>query len=356
MKTIIINGLWICERQKITGIERACRELIMNLDENLSGSKLNVYYVYYNNYPNIVVDPAKLKNIKPFGFDKSNRFMDRTRIIRKVLKEKKGILCNMSLETIYAFKQIYFIYDIRPLETHFDNKQFKKGFKQIIFKERPFIKYICTDSYYQRERISKKLHFNKKKITVFYMGYEHISELVSDKGIFKKHPILLEKSFYYSVGSVAPHKNYRWILNTAKNNPDSIFAIAGNVDPELSRDYNIDPGSLKNVVYLGYVSDEESKALMEKCAGFLHPSKYEGFGIPPLEALACGAKIAISNSTCLPEVYEDSAIYFDPDDYNVNIEELFKNKVSSPEKILEKCSWKKSGLDFLHYLEEVVGR
>lgn len=356
MKPIIINGLWICERQKITGIERACRELIIHLDEYLSESNLEVYYVFYNNYPNIVVDPNKLKNIKAIGFNKSNRFMDRTRIIRKVVKEKKGIICNMALETIYAFNQIYFIYDIRPLETDFDNKDFKKGFRRIILKERPFIKRICTDSYYQRERISKKLHFKKNRIQVFYMGYEHIKELKSDKGIFDKHPILLERNYYYSVGSVAKHKNYKWILNVAKNNPDSLFAIAGNVDAELSKDYNIDPGSLKNVVYLGYVSDEESKALMEKCKGFLHPSLYEGFGIPPLEALSCGSKIAISNSTCLPEIYEDSAVYFDPHDYNVNLDELFAQKVSSADKILEKCSWKKSSFEFLKYLEKVANK
>ena len=356
MKAIIINGLWLCEKQKITGIERACRELIMHLDEYLSTSNLEVYYIYYNNYPNIVVDPTKLKNIKPIGFNKLNRFMDRTRILRKVIREKRGILVNMALESTLFFKHILFIYDIRPLEENFDNKEFRKSFKKLMFKERLFIKGICTDSYFQREHISKKLHFNKKKIKVFYMGYEHLNEIEIDNNIFKKYPLLLNKEYYYSVGSIAKHKNYKWILNVAKNNPCSIFAIAGNVDATLSKDYNIDPGLLNNVVYLGYVSDEESKALMEKCAGFLHPSLYEGFGIPPLEALFCGAKIAISNATCLPEVYEDSAVYFDPNDYQVNLKELFAQKVAPADKILKKCSWKKSSFEFLKYLEEVASK
>ncbi|MBQ4530347.1 MAG: glycosyltransferase, partial [Lachnospiraceae bacterium] len=94
------------------------------------------------------------------------------------------------------------------------------------------------------------------------------------------------------------------------------------------------------------VTDEENKALMERCRIFVFPSKLEGFGIPPLEALACGAKIAISRASCLPEIYGECAVYFDPDDYEVNIEDLEKQAIVGVDKLLKKYSWEKSAKDW----------
>ena len=82
----------------------------------------------------------------------------------------------------------------------------------------------------------------------------------------------------------------------------------------------------------------------------MQPSKYEGFGIPPLEALACGAPIILSNATCLPEIYEDCARYFHPDDYEADIEALLKQPVAPPEKILKKCSWQKAAKQWLELI------
>lgn len=116
----------------------------------------------------------------------------------------------------------------------------------------------------------------------------------------------------------------------------------------------IEVRGITNLKFVGYVSDQESKALMLKCKAFIHPSFYEGFGIPPLEALTCNAKILVSNSTCLPEIYEDSAVYFNPNDYDVNLDELIKTNVSDREKILKKCSWEKSSETLLSILTELA--
>jgi glycosyltransferase involved in cell wall biosynthesis len=66
-----------------------------------------------------------------------------------------------------------------------------------------------------------------------------------------------------------------------------------------------------NIHFTGYLTDGEIKALMQNCRAFIHPAIYEGFGIPPLEAMSCGADLIISTATCLPEIYEKSGIpYF----------------------------------------------
>ena len=101
--------------------------------------------------------------------------------------------------------------------------------------------------------------------------------------------------------------------------------------------YNIDMSGINYTA-----SDGESKALMKNCKAFIFPSVYEGFGIPPLEALLCGAKVLCSNATCLPEIYEDTVVYFDPYDYDADIDELLKKPVANPAKIFKKCSWERA--------------
>ena len=126
---------------------------------------------------------------------------------------------------------------------------------------------------------------------------------------------------------------------SSKKNPNEVFAVAGNI-VSYGDDYK--DRNLKNVELLGFVSDEEVKALMKNCKAFIFPSKFEGFGIPPLEALSVGAKIIVSNASCLPEIYGNAAVYIDPYDTNVNLNELLSKTTSGEKEVLEKYSFKHS--------------
>ena len=100
------------------------------------------------------------------------------------------------------------------------------------------------------------------------------------------------------------------MAEVAKRNPNYVFAIAGGKDLEIWND-NVEIRGIDNLLFLGYVTDEESRALSEKCLAFLHPSKYEGFGIPPLEAMMCGCPAIVSDIEVFHEVYGDSVEYCD---------------------------------------------
>ena len=99
-------------------------------------------------------------------------------------------------------------------------------------------------------------------------------------------------------------------------------------------------------------SDAENAALMKHCKLFLHPAVFEGFGIPPLEALALGAPVALANATCLPELYGDTARYFDPYDYDVDLDALAAQPVAAPDEVLKKYSWDKTAEFWLHEMEK----
>ena len=129
------------------------------------------------------------------------------------------------------------------------------------------------------------------------------------------------------------------------------FVVAGGKDLRAFGD-DTEAKDTHNVFYPGYVSDAENAALMKHCKLFLHPAVFEGFGIPPLEALALGAPIALANATCLPELYGDTARYFDPYDYDTDLDKLAAQPVAAPDEVLQKYSWDKTANFWLHEIEK----
>jgi glycosyltransferase involved in cell wall biosynthesis len=91
---------------------------------------------------------------------------------------------------------------------------------------------------------------------------------------------------------------------------------------------------------------------MERCKAFLLPSYYEGFGLTPLEALSCGAPVIVADAASLPEIYGKSARYIDPYNTDVDLDDLLKTSVESPDAILEKYSYDKSARDVYRLIVE----
>ena len=172
-----------------------------------------------------------------------------------------------------------------------------------------------------------------------------------DESIFEKMPGVQKGEYYYALGSLAKHKNFKWIREVARRNPDKTFVVAGGKDLRAFGD-DTEAKDTHNVFYPGYVSDAENAALMKHCKLFLHPAVFEGFGIPPLEALALGAPIALANATCLPELYGDTARYFDPYDYDTDLDRLAAQPVAAPDEVLQKYSWDRTANFWLHEIEK----
>ena len=174
-------------------------------------------------------------------------------------------------------------------------------------------------------------------------------DLKEDKEILSK--LKLEKYEYcYTVSSLSPNKNYKWIMEEAINNPKITFVISGMNLNNFTRENMGKEQS--NVIFTGYVSDNEMVTLMKYCKVFLFPTIYEGFGITPLEAITLGAKIVVSNTPCMHEVYEDSARYINPYKFDYKIDQLvdIKNKT---EKVISKYSWDKSSVEFIKLFHDI---
>ena len=151
-----------------------------------------------------------------------------------------------------------------------------------------------------------------------------------------RYPQLEPGEFMFTMATLARNKNGRWVYEVARRNPALTFAVAG---MRYEGDENECPS---NVHLLGFVSDADACALMRNCRAYLFPSLYEGFGLPPLEALALGAQVVSSNTTSLPEVLGNSAHYVDPLDYGVDLDELLAQTVAPAEDALSRFSWEGS--------------
>ena len=93
--------------------------------------------------------------------------------------------------------------------------------------------------------------------------------------------------------------------------------------------------------------------LMQNCKAFLFPSFYEGFGIPPLEAMSTGCQIVVSDIPVMHEIFGDSVHYIDPNSADIDLKELLAQPVSSTAPILEKYSWEKSAKVLFDCLKEI---
>ena len=127
-------------------------------------------------------------------------------------------------------------------------------------------------------------------------------------------------------------------LSSYGGNPDKIYVLSGK---PLGDDSGVE--KLDNVICTGYVSDSEARALMQYCRAFLFPSTYEGFGIPPMEALCMGAPVVLGDIPVLHEIYGNAAYYVDCDNADISIEQLLKQGGrEAPETVLSRYSWEKS--------------
>lgn len=341
---IAINGESWC--RNLTGIERVAIEVTSYLDEKFSPNQAEL--VVPKNAKNL----PNLKNIKIVILDVEAHFFPKWNQIdfQKYILKNHRIPFDFSNSCPYFSPGIEFIHDIYA---HLYKDDLKSSFRDTLIRLYSEIMYkriakkakiIFTVSEYTKKTIVDSYNISPEKVKVVYAGVSALNQTTADISILKAIPKITEREFYFTLGSLSVRKNLKWIAKHAELYPNELFVISGKplpsvVSPELEK-----LNTLENIIMTGYLTDAQVKALMKSCKAFIFPSYFEGFGIPPLEALSVGAKIIISNTSCLPEIYGNSAYYIDPNEPNVNLDELLKTNVSSPNTILEKFTLKNTAM------------
>lgn len=219
--------------------------------------------------------------------------------------------------------------------------------------------------------IQKFYKIPENKIGVVYISYDEVNIKSSDEQ--KRSLISTGKNIFGNyllfVGASYPYKNLERTIQAYYQIKDIIkhkLVIVGGRKEYINYVKNkfryLDDLN-KYVKFVDYVEKHILYKMYSEATALIYPSLYEGFGIPPLEAMSCGCPVIVSNTSSLPEVCGDSVYYVDPtnvESIKKGIIDICQNKNLKKELIrkgykqIEKFSWDKSAKTLYNYLLEVI--
>lgn len=233
-------------------------------------------------------------------------------------------------------------------------------------------KKIITVSQMSKKDIADAYAIDQNKITVVYNAPKEVFKKIeiSDNDVSTiKTKYGIEKNFILSVGNLQPRKNLirliKAFISSKKMNPSFDFQLVI-VGKKAWMFDDIIKAAMENsndIVFTDYVSEGDLVKLYNIANLFVYPSIFEGFGLPPIEAMACGVPVAVSNQSALPEVVGEAGVYFNPYDENdiakkilqiTEDEELRLSLLKKSQMQIKKFSWNKSAKKIISVYEKML--
>ncbi len=216
-----------------------------------------------------------------------------------------------------------------------------------------------------RKDLIKFYSLPDNKIVVIYNGYEKKIRNLKEKN--KTFPKKVKNNQYFLfVGTLQPRKNITTLIKAFQQfkqiYPEKKLVIVGKKGWLYNQIFNlVDRLKLKNdVLFTQYVSDQDLIYLYQHAFAFVHPSLYEGFGIPILEAMSYGCPVISSFASSLPEIGSNACLYFDPNSVNDLVEKMtdlqqnsqLRNElINLGKQRVKEFSWQKCGQETLEVLK-----
>ncbi|GAB4026607.1 glycosyltransferase family 4 protein [Spirosoma gilvum] len=294
--------------QKVTGVQRFAIELSLKIKKIFP----TIRFVS----PKNIVDSslASELDVECWGNITNGQMWEQLELPFFLRNKKNPILINLGNSApIYYNKNIVCVHDIAFYHhPEWYSKQFAFIYKLMIPRVAKNARHLLTVSNYSQDDICRTLHIPKERIDIIYSS---VSEL------FQAPPSNLLPNRYgryiLGVSSIDPRKNFLGLIKAFKaaRLTDTRLVIVGQQHKVFADNTlrSLIEGD-EAVTFTGYVNDNELISLYHHAALFAYPSFFEGFGLPPLEAMACGCPTLVSNTTSLPEVCADASLYVDPYD------------------------------------------
>ncbi len=264
---------------------------------------------HFNRAPQIVAPARPLRGLRGHMWEQS---VLPSRVGSKLLWSPCGT------GPLTVTRQVVTIHDIIPVDhPEWFSRRFAALHTWLIPKLARRVRQIIVPSEYTKQRLIERFAIPPERIAVIREGVgEEFFPRPEDEIARARQAFGIPAGPYVlSVGSMEPRKNLKRLLEAwpeVERRWGVSLVIAG-AKGASAVFRNADPGPVsKSVIFAGYVPDESLPALYSGSTCFVFPSLYEGFGLPVLEAAACGVPVVASNITSIPEVSGSSAILVDP--------------------------------------------
>jgi glycosyltransferase involved in cell wall biosynthesis len=310
MKRVFVNGRFLTQR--VTGVQRYALETLLAMDRLLTSEA--------------APRDLELELLAPPGTAFPRLRTIRTRSVGRLRGhawEQLSLPAAVGREWLLGFgptgpllkrDQIVTIHDagvcVVPEAYSWQFRAFHRALLPLLVRRN---RYLMTVSEFSKAELVRWFGARPERTRVSGEGWQHLHGEPADPSVLERHG--LERGRYVlAVSSVTPHKNFRVVAQALAHLDRGAVqvAVVGSLNPEIFGAF--DSSELQGLTFLGRVNDAQLRALYESAAVFVHPSLYEGFGIPPLEAMGLGCAVIVSDAAALPEVCGDAALYFSPRD------------------------------------------
>ena len=340
--------------QTLTGAQRAAVELCKQI------KRLEPSAVFLSPKNILHKELAEMLGVKTIGKLTGHLWeqLDLPRFLKKHGQPVLLNLCNMA-PLLYP-RNVITIHDLSPLRhPSWFSLPFRTYYKLMLpVIVRKALK-VFTDSAFSKAEFMELLGMSEDSVTVIHLAVPEDILQLADNSFPNKNGL-----YILAVSSIDPRKNFnrhvKAFLQLKLGDTKLILVGARNAvfsDTKL--------GSIlrktENVVLAGYIRDDELIALYRNALCLVYPSLYEGFGLPPLEAMACKCPVVVSRTASLPEVCADAAYYVDP--HNVDSiaegiykvatdDQLRKTLIEKGSKQVTAFSWEKSAQKLLESIKQ----
>lgn len=318
MKILYVNGKFLS--QSTTGVQRYAAGVVEAWDNDLDSGRIDPSaYSMRLIVPKTDREIPQFKRIAVVRSISGGKFWEQVEL---PLRCAGGLLFSpYAAAPILKTRQIVTIHDAGVAATPEQYSLLFRGYYAVVYRALgKSCKAVITVSNFSKRELHKYFLIPLEKLIVIPPGCDHLLEVSPNPDITNQFDLEPGK-FILGVSSQSPIKNFDGLASAWKllGRRGLKLAIAGKTN---NRVFGYGATVLDSqVACLGYVSDGELRNLYENASAFVYPSFYEGFGIPPLEAMTCGCPVVVARSSALPESCGDAALYCDP---------------SNPEDIAEK--------------------
>lgn len=206
-----------------------------------------------------------------------------------------------------------------------------------------------------------------RQYLINHLGIEHTSVNTTHEAVdpsflkLKFQSSKVPKNYIIYTGNLYPHKNINIIIEALKFLPNIKLKII--CARSLFRDRLQKIANPKQVEFLGYLKDKDFAKIYSNAIALVHPAFIEGFSLTGLEAMALNCPVIASNATCLPEIYQDSVLYFNPNQTSELVSQIRKlqasldlrqNLINKGQKQVKKYSWLKTAKQTLDVYQKLL--